>query len=88
MRVKPHLKGHILSLRFYDHSIGCKADLIECETIGRVMEVTPRKVILEHWSIYSDDKELQEQNRERVAIAQNTIIAVIEYSPKKGKRFY
>lgn len=88
MRVKSHHKGHIISVRFYDHCIGGDAELIECEIIGRVMSVSPRDVIIEHWSIYSEDQGVCEQNRERVAIAQATIISIIEYSPKKGKRFY
>lgn len=88
MRVKPEHVGHVISVRFYDHSLGSPADLIECEVIGRVVKVTQKQVVFEYWSILNEDKETEQNNAEQVAVAQSTIISIIEYSPRKGFRFY
>lgn len=89
MKVGFHLVGHVIGIRFWDHCAGDgTTDLIECEAIGRVINVTHHKIILEHWSVHGEDDETTEDNSERVAIVQSCIMSLIEYAPKRGKKFY
>jgi hypothetical protein len=88
MRRRLLSKGTVCAIRFYDHAIGADAELIECEAFGRVVSVTGKQVILEHWSIHSQDDETTADNRERVAISADSIIQIIHYAPKKVSKYY
>lgn len=88
MKVKSTQKGLILGIRFLDHSMGTHAEPIECEVFGRVISITSKHVVLEHWSVFNQDIEIAETNRERVSIVQSTILSLIEYTPKKAFKFY
>lgn len=88
MKIGKHLIGHIVSIRLWDHCIGPNSEPMECEVVGRVKNVTERRVVLEHWMVLNEDDETSNANNESMAIVQSTIISFIEFAAKKAKRFY
>lgn len=88
MNIKSHHVGLVVELRFWDHAIGSSAALIEIVARGKILKVTAKEIILEHWSILTLDKTLEADNREQAAIAQKTLISATFFSPKKALKFY
>ncbi len=88
MKLFPMLVGTVVGVSFFDHSIGSDAELVECQSFGKIISITTKEILIEHWSVFGDDLEIVEENRERVAIVKDCIFEVIEYTPKRAKRFF
>lgn len=68
-------KDKLYKIRFYDHCIGVK-DAMECEVAGWCIDDNDLRVVLTHWIIRNDDKNMVEDNHEPVTIVKSCIISV------------
>ena len=64
-------------VEFWDHGlidtkVRNKAPIL-CRVRGMVVEITDKKVVLAHWTIYDRDKDTRDNNREEVVIVKNCI---------------
>ena len=77
MKITKKLLNQTLLIEFYDHMLGGPhAEPMLCQTIGRLVDIQEKHVVLEFWTLKSDDPELQETNAERTAIMRSTIVGV------------
>lgn len=79
------MKGKFVVVKFLDHSTYEDAEPVDCETMGRVVEVTPIALTLEWWSVLNPNLDIA-NGRERTCIIQSTIYEYQELKGKKGKR--
>lgn len=60
-------------IKFWDHCIGIK-EAMECEVVGWCIKNTDKYVVLTHWKVNNDDKDIVEDNHEPVTIVKSCII--------------
>lgn len=77
--------GQRVSVTFWDHCISDdqKQELIEIEAEGKLVEVGQLHITLRHWHAKNI-----EDNDEVAVIAKALVTGIIEYSPRRAKRFY
>jgi hypothetical protein len=79
MKINKDLIGKYVSVRFLDHCIVTSKepdDLIEIEAIGRVINVTKTKIVLETWTPVTPDPIIRKDNSERTIILNKAILKI------------
>lgn len=71
-------EGALYKLRFNDHAVGIKHKMI-CECVGWVVKDESDYVILTHWQVVTNDKEVRSENIEPVSILKSCILKVRRY---------
>jgi hypothetical protein len=70
-------EGQHYIVEFLDHFVGHDEPIL-CQVSGWVTKDDPDYVVLTTWLVLTDDRSIEEDNREMVAIIKSTISAVIE----------
>ena len=74
MKTKNFIIGKPYKITFEDHTCGTN-QIMTIDVVGWVVEVTDKKVVVSHWKVDSEDKDLVESNYEYTTIIRKTILS-------------
>lgn len=68
------IEGKLYMVRFLDHTCGVD-HLVEIDVVGWVIKQDEDCLVLSHWKIDSDDKEIVRNNYEYTSLAKKIILS-------------
>lgn len=66
-------EGELYWIRFYDHSIGSKDEMI-CEIVGWCIENRKNSAVFTHWVVDTKDDQVRKDNIEPTSIIKSTVL--------------
>ena len=74
---KARLKvGDRYMVRFWDHCISDKQELVMCRLYGWVVSFNKDRLTVSTWEVETDDKEMRDGNVEMVNIIRSTVVEI------------
>lgn len=69
-------EGAWYRVRFLDHCIAEKEELVTCRVYGWLVSQDKERVTISTWEIETDDKELRDNNKELINIIRSSITEI------------